>query len=152
MKPTCFDKLLVRCRRESWRGRIRIVSFFHFFISPPHKGGAGRGSVHSFNYPQSHAAGSRQSAFRWQSSAFPAKRPRISVYILFTFCLQIIYILYRPTLSMALDFIISTSTDGTFTFLLIITRATESARSVSPIMPYASIMPARGAKRTGTMW
>ena len=32
MKPTCFDKLLVRCRRESWRGRIRIVSFLHFFI------------------------------------------------------------------------------------------------------------------------
>ena len=59
--------------------------------------GAGRGSVHSFNYPQSHAAGSRQSAFRRQSSVFPAKRPSISVYILFTFCLQIIYILYPPT-------------------------------------------------------
>ena len=43
-----------------------------------------------------------------------------------------------------------TSTDGTFTFLLIITRATESALSVSPIMVYAFIMPARGAKRTGT--
>ena len=43
-----------------------------------------------------------------------------------------------------------TSTDGTFTFLLIITRAIESARSVSPIMVYAFIMPARGAKRTGT--
>ena len=54
--------------------------------------GAGRGSVHSFNYPQSHAAGSRQSAFRRQSSAFPAKPPSISVYILFTFSLQIIYI------------------------------------------------------------
>ena len=36
MKPTCFDKLLVRCRRESWRGRIRIVSFLHFFILPNH--------------------------------------------------------------------------------------------------------------------
>ena len=36
----------------------------------------------------------------------------------FTFCLQIIYILYRPTLSMALAFIFSTSTDGTFTSLV----------------------------------
>ena len=36
MKPTCFDKLLVRCRRESWRGRIRIVSFLHSFILPNH--------------------------------------------------------------------------------------------------------------------
>ena len=80
--------------------------------------GAGRGSVHSFNYPQSHAAGSRQSAFRRQSSAFPAKRSSISVYILFTFSSQIIYILYRPTLSMALAFIIYTSTDGTFTSLV----------------------------------
>ena len=148
MKPTvlisCLYVVVVR-----QRGRIRIVSFF---ISPPHKGGAGRGSVHSFNYPQSHVAGSRQSAFRRQSSAFPAKRQSISVYILFTFSLQIIYILYRPTPSMALDFIISTSTDGTFTSLLIITRAMESARSVSPIVVYAFIMPARGAKRTGTMW
>ena len=80
--------------------------------------GAERGSVHSFNYPQSHAAGSRQSAFRRQSSAFPAKRSSISVYILFTFSSQIIYILYRPTLSMALAFIIYTSTDGTFTSLV----------------------------------
>ena len=46
--------------------------------------GAGRGSVHYFNNPQSHAAGSRQSAFRRQSSAFPTKRQSISVYILFT--------------------------------------------------------------------
>ena len=59
--------------------------------------GAERGSVHSFNYPHSPVAGSRQSAFRRQSSAFPAKRPSISVYILFTFSLQIIYILYPPT-------------------------------------------------------
>ena len=59
--------------------------------------GAGRGSAHSFNYPQSHVASSWQSAFRRQSSAFPTKRQSISVYILFTFCLQIIYILYPPT-------------------------------------------------------
>ena len=96
MKPTvlisCLYVVVVR-----QRGRIRIVSFLHFFISPPHKGGAGRGSVHSFNYPQLHVASSRQSAFRRQSSAFPSKRPSISVYILFTFSLQIIYILYPPT-------------------------------------------------------
>ena len=151
MKPTvlisCLYVVVVR-----QRGRIRIVSFLHFFISPPHKGGAGRGSVPSFNYPQLHVASSRQSAFRRQSSAFPSKRPSISVYILFTFSLQIIYILYLPTLSMALDFIISTSTDGTFTSLVKIIFAMESALSVSPIMVYAFIMPARGAKWTGTMW
>ena len=51
---------------------------------------------------------------------------------------------------MALAFIISTSTDGTFTSLVKIIFAIESALSVSPIMVYAFIMPARGAKRTGT--
>ena len=31
MKPTDFDKLLVRCSRET-KGRIGIVSSLHFFI------------------------------------------------------------------------------------------------------------------------
>ena len=43
MKPTCFDKLLVRCRRESWRGIIRIVSFFIPSLALPIKGERGEG-------------------------------------------------------------------------------------------------------------